>query len=115
VTWFATCDIDLYVTEPSGEVIFHGNTTSATGGQLDHDANYPCSGATNPASEMVSWPPGGAPPGTYSIQLQYFGECSGEGTVNWHMVAIADGTTVIDQTGTADPGQVIDVGSFMRP
>ncbi len=37
-------DLDLYVTDPTGATIWYGNTSGATGGHLDLDANAACSG-----------------------------------------------------------------------
>ena len=43
LTWSTAEDLDLYVREPSGEVIYFGNSVSDTNGQLDVDPNAGCS------------------------------------------------------------------------
>lgn len=61
--WEGTADLDLMVTEPSGQKIWFGGRRSATGGTLDVDCNFQTICA-HPI-ENVFWAKGTAPAGTY--------------------------------------------------
>jgi uncharacterized protein YfaP (DUF2135 family) len=43
--WNNTADLDLHAIDPNKEEIYYDYPRSESGGQLDHDANYPCEGA----------------------------------------------------------------------
>lgn len=68
----AGVDLDIYVTEPSGETINYENMTSNTGGRLDWDNQ--CYGYENGRTENVSW--ASPPSGTYRIEVDYYDKCS---------------------------------------
>ncbi|MBN1964903.1 MAG: hypothetical protein JW910_09665 [Anaerolineae bacterium] len=100
LTWDSAADLDLYVTEPSGETIYFGNPASATGGQLDRDSNFPC--GSNPGSvENIFWPTGQAPSGTYTVQVNLYSLC-GAYSANWTLVVRVDGQVVLQRTGTSN-------------
>lgn len=77
LTWEDVNDLDLHVIEPSGEEIYYGNETSATGGRLDEDANPGCGEATLHPVENIFWPTGSAPHGTYTVKVNYYEHCQG--------------------------------------
>jgi hypothetical protein len=100
-------DLDLHVIEPSGEEIYYGHLTSATGGQLDLDNK--CSNYVDGRPENVFWPTGGAPRGTYTVKVDWFSDC-GTGSqslsydvrvINKGSVTTYPGTIGIDQEVTA--------------
>jgi len=63
VSWNGGADVDLHVTEPSGETVFYGNRESQTGGRLDLDSNPTCDlDGTN--AENIFWPSEEAPGGS---------------------------------------------------
>lgn len=74
--WTTTDDLDLAVTDPSGNVVFYGNPSVPSGGQLDVDANAGCSGQTNSPIENIFWPAAGAPQGNYNIEVNLFSRCT---------------------------------------
>ena len=83
--WDAPVDLDLHVTDPSGEEIWYGNRTSNSGGNLDVDANAGCNSMmTNPV-ENVFWPYGGAPGGQYQVYVVYYMNCSYSGPVSYQV------------------------------
>ncbi len=94
--WNTTADIDLHVTDPSGEEIYFGNRNAASGGQLDVDANGGCS--VDPTVENIFWPTGQAPGGTYQVSVDYFSECSA-GPTNYEVTVTVDGRVVDRQSG----------------
>ncbi|MGH9211754.1 MAG: DUF6777 domain-containing protein [Acidimicrobiales bacterium] len=69
--WESDADLDLHVFEPDGNEIYYANAgPSDTGGQLDVDSNVGC---TNDGSvENVFWPPGEAPSGDFTVQVNGF-------------------------------------------
>jgi hypothetical protein len=112
--WYTTADLDLHVIDPDGAEVYFGNSRVASGGELDVDANYPCSGATSSPLENVYWPWGGAPPGEYQVFVRYFGECSGEGPVNYRVIVLVDGAVVDDYSGSISPGETVPITTFGR-
>jgi len=77
--WPSNADLDLAVTDPTGEQISFGNSgPTATGGQLDVDSNVGCTGTGS--VENIFWPPGQAPGGDYIVEVNGFTvESCGEG------------------------------------
>lgn len=74
VSWTGASDVDLRVIDPSGEEVFFGNLSSASGGTLDLDSNAACS-IDNVNNENVVWPVGGAPRGEYRVIVDYWSDC----------------------------------------
>ncbi len=77
IGWDTGADIDLYVTDPSGETIYYNakHRHSPLGGELDHDARGDCRPEQDhPRVENAYWP-SPAPKGEYAVDLQYFGPC----------------------------------------
>lgn len=68
LTWSGSMDLDLYVTDPTGETISYVNTVSNSGGMLDVDCTGNCSGGN---SENITWPNGG-PSGQYSFYVNNY-------------------------------------------
>ena len=111
--WHNTADLDLHVTDPSGEEIYFDDPSAASGGQLDHDANYPCEEGTSSPVENVFWPSGGAPLGRYTVQVHYFDQCSGEGTTDFTVTILVDGSSETHQ-GSLALDQIVTVSAFSR-
>jgi uncharacterized protein YfaP (DUF2135 family) len=74
VSWSGASDVDLRVTDPSGELIYFDNPTSESGGTLDLDSNASCT-IDGVNSENVVWPTGHAPHGDYKVTLVYHDDC----------------------------------------
>jgi hypothetical protein len=71
--WASTADLDLAVTDPTGETIdFTNSGPSVTGGQLDVDQGSPCGSDGDSGVENIFWPPGGAPAGAYVVEVNGF-------------------------------------------
>lgn len=66
--WDSAADLDLAVTDPTGEQVAFTTPESPTGGQLDADANRGCEREGDPV-ENVFWPTDGAPVGTYTVDV----------------------------------------------
>lgn len=76
LNWGTPTDLDLHVVEPSGEEIYYGNRTSATGGMLDLDSNAGCN-IDNVDAEHVTWPGVTPPSGTYEVIVDPWSLCTG--------------------------------------
>jgi hypothetical protein len=79
IAWESPADVDLHLIEPSAEVIFYANDTSATGGVLDLDSNAGC-GSDGPRNENITYPGITPPSGTYAVQVQYWASCGAAAT-----------------------------------
>ena len=101
--WSSAVDLDLAVTDPSGASIDFANPLSASGGQLDRDANYPCDTATSTPVENVFWPPGGAPAGHYVVTVHYRSGCGQSPGEPFELIIRLDGEVLQDSAGAIDP------------
>ena len=115
VAWDAPTDVDLHVTDPDAEEIYFANTTSASGGTLDLDSNAACTidGINN---ENITWPIGGAPSGTYSVDLVYYSACS-QPQSNYTVTIFVRGQAAQTFSGTLVTGHFstkIPIGNFIK-
>ncbi|HET9518301.1 MAG TPA: IPT/TIG domain-containing protein [Actinoplanes sp.] len=100
--WAGAADLDLHVIDPAGEEIYFARRLSASGGQLDHDANAACNGPAdddNPV-ENIYWPTAAAPAGPYTVWVKVYNPC--DAPLDWRLTVRRNGTTVVDETGTGD-------------
>ena len=102
LTWTNTADIDLWVTDPFGELIYWAHPSSASGGELDVDDR------NGYGPENIFWPQGGAPTGTYIVDVDYY---SGSGTADYSVLVQAFGR-VRRFDGSISPDQTLRIVSF---
>ncbi len=102
--WDNRSDLDLYVTEPNGIQIYHGNRLSDTGGQLDVDANYPCGENLNYV-ENIFWPTGYAPTGSYQVWVREFDRCGENVAANWSLVVLVNGRVALETSGSGNSSE----------
>ena len=95
LTMTEATDLDLYVTDPAGVTIFYANTRSVSGGHLDLDANAACSSNVGVDNEHTFWPRGGAPVGTYRVNVAHFRNCIQGRSVDYRVTVSACGETVV--------------------
>lgn len=88
-------DMDLYVTDPAGVLIYYGNTSSFSGGRLDLDANAACSSNMGRNNEHIFWATGGAPVGTYRVHVAHYQSCIQGRAVSYRVTISACGETVV--------------------
>ena len=112
VTWDTQADVDLHVVEPNGAEIYYGSTMSASGGELDIDANAACS-TSNLTQENVGWAPGEAPTGTYIVRVDYWDACGTPQTDYIVTVSLRPGVPAIP--GLPGSGVSIFEGTFTGP
>jgi len=77
VSWDADSDVDLHVIDPAGDEVYYGQPEVPSGGTLDLDSNPSCAidGVNN---ENITW--ADAPPGEYTVRLDYYEACGVEST-----------------------------------
>jgi Ca-activated chloride channel family protein len=116
LTWDTdNSDMDLWVTEPSGEKCFYSHPRSVIGGLISRDFT----GGYGPEEYMVRR----AMPGTYKIQANYYGsrsqQLTGPTTVQATVITNfgrADETRRALTLRLTDPKQVVEIGDVeFRP
>jgi len=77
ISWNSGADIDLYVSDPSGEKVFYNEEDrhTAAGGVLDYDSRGACREEQQLNTIENAYWPTPAPKGHYAIELHYFGPC----------------------------------------
>ncbi len=103
LTWNGTNDLDLYVKEPNGTIIYYNNKgPTSTGGRLDVDCNAGCDPADMCSSpiENVFWPTGGAPAGTYEFWVDWYQTCSGPTPTNFTLTVFVNGAVAQTYSGS---------------
>jgi len=110
--WYDEVDLDLYVQDPNGDVIYHDNPRAASGGELDVDANYPCGNTTPTPLENVYWPRGGAPSGNYEVGVKYFADCTGMGSVEYQVIVRLNEEILDTYSGAISPGEEVFITAF---
>jgi len=71
-------DLDLWVTEPNGNVIDYGRPASSTGGQLDIDNQ--CDDYVAGRPENIFWT--NPPTGNYKVEVNWFDICGYDSSLN---------------------------------
>jgi hypothetical protein len=111
LTWHsaAACDLDLHVTEPSGETCSYSNSRTATGGQLDRD-NY-CSSYIDGRPENIFW--FSAPAGTYKVKVNLFSDCGNSISSMGFDVRVVSGGSARTYSGTVSTAaRTVEVTTF---
>lgn len=88
-------DLDLYVTDPTGVVVYFGNTNAFSGGHLDLDANAACSSNVGVDNEHIYWPAGRAPVGRYRVHVAHYQSCIQNRPVAYRVTVSACGETAV--------------------
>lgn len=116
VAWNSAADIDLYVTDPSGETLFYNeqHNRSPIGGHLDHDARGDCRRAQkNPRIENAYWP-APARAGSYRVELHYFSPCTGAAMTEATLSVVVAGELLGAYRYRLEPEQRIEALSFTK-
>lgn len=95
LTMTEATDLDLYVVDPSGTVIYYGNQQSFSGGHLDLDANAACGGNVGVNAEHVYWSRGRAPAGSYQVRVANFESCIDGRPVDYRISVSNCGETAV--------------------
>jgi hypothetical protein len=107
--WDSNADLDLAVTDPTGEeVSFSNSGPTATGGELDVDSNVGCD--DEGSVENIFWPPGQAPAGEYTASVTGFttDTCSqGAQSGDFVLTIRVAGSPDEVQTGSVSEGETL--------
>lgn len=88
-------DLDLYVADPNGAVVYYGNRDVLSGGHLDLDANAGCGSNMGVNHEHVFWPRGRAPAGTYQARVANYSSCIDGRPVDYRVTVRNCGETAV--------------------
>lgn len=95
--WNGDADLDLYVTDPSGQQVNYQNESVPSGGILDVDARADCED-TGSTVENIVWQ--SAPPaGTYRVLVDHYDACGQAGAVSYTATLRRNGQVVETWTG----------------
>lgn len=114
--WENTNDLDLYVIDPQGAIIFFGTRRSASGGELDVDRNAGCQrDLTSKPVEHVVWPAGQVPRGEFKILVHEYSNCGHPDPTPFRVELVAAGRqqTITGQARHGEPPQLVH--SFRYP
>jgi hypothetical protein len=112
--WATSDDLDLAVTDPSGDTATFFNPNVASGGKLDVDANAGCGSPTQTPIENIYWPPTQAPQGSYTVSVNLFARCQDAGPISFTITLLVQGATQT-LTGTVDEQNPIATFPFSLP
>lgn len=113
--WTTIDDLDLAVTDPSGQTVFYGNRSVPSAGQLDVDANAACSEADSSPIENIFWPPSQAPQGQFTAAVNLYTRCtSGAEPISFEIRLLVQGT-VQTLTGTVSDSNPTATFPFSLP
>lgn len=102
--WQGAPDVDLHVTDPSGEKIWFEHRSSRSGGMLDvDDTDYD-------GPENIFWPKGGAPTGEYAVAVHLYDGNSSQ----WNIRLLVDGKEQKFSGRLTRHGQMQQVTKFKR-
>jgi hypothetical protein len=114
--WENTNDLDLYVVDPVGAIIFFGTRRSASGGELDIDRNAGCQrDLTSKPVEHVVWPAGRVPHGEFKILVHEYSNCGHPDPTPFRVELVAAGRqqTFTGMARRGEPPQLVH--SFRYP
>ena len=102
VSWNTRADLDLYLQEPGGELIYFVNPTSEAGGVLDLDSNVGCP-TDDPQNENITYENATPPAGEYIVSLDLFSTCGLVTIPTDYVVTVRIGDIVETHTGSLLP------------
>jgi len=112
--WSTVDDIDLAITDPTGETVSYLNRSVLSGGELDVDTNSSCISASATPIENIYWPSSKAPSGQYKAEVNLYLRCNAiTSPVQFTLTIRVKGREQI-QTGTVSEGQSANF-SFSLP
>jgi hypothetical protein len=91
--WSSSADLDVSVTDPSGETVSYGNRVVSSGGELDIDANSGCTQVDAPVENVV-WPEGAGLPGDYTVTVDLWSACDAGQPQPYELTVLIDGRSV---------------------
>ncbi|NDJ76385.1 MAG: hypothetical protein GYB65_09000 [Chloroflexi bacterium] len=105
LAWTAAVDLNLEVRDPVGGTVHTYSPGSPSGGTLDADANTNCENLADEPSEVISWPAGQVPAGSYEVIIYYIDGCEVNGPQVFDLTTTVNDATPQSISGTLNPGQ----------
>lgn len=117
LAWIGKADMDLYVTDPSGESISFSHRNAASGGIIDQDARGACRpNQQNNNIENAYWSSPTPPKGEYKVVVHYWGECNTAAGPTSATLSIAVGGEIIGAYNyELTPTQKVQLATFVIP
>ena len=101
LSWDSDDDFDLFLREPSGNVINLRRRRSDSGGKKSRDLHYGECGSVGMGWDDIVWSPDSSPmPGRYKMKVEQNVICNSKPT-KWQLKVTYGGKTVLDQSGTS--------------
>ena len=113
VAWDSGADIDLYVTDPSGETLYYNekNDHTSIGGHLDQNARGDCRREQKHSRvENAYW--SDLTSGLYKVELHYFGPCEKSAQTEAKLSVSVKGKLVGSYSFQLKPEQRLQALSF---
>lgn len=101
--WDNYNDLDLYVKEPTGEIIWFRNRLSSSGGELEIDMNNGIRAFSASPIENIYWRKGMAPKGTYEVYVSYYKRHDNYHSASPYKITVKYGDTKRYFKGNATP------------
>ncbi|MBO9998062.1 MAG: hypothetical protein J7641_03475 [Cyanobacteria bacterium SID2] len=104
--WASQDDLDLAVTDPTGERVDFINRSVSSGGELDVDANAACTNLTPSPAENIFWFDEAAPAGDYVAEVNLYSRCATASGVIPFEISIATDSSVstfVDAVDSSNP------------
>lgn len=101
ISWDQPNDVDLYLVEPDGTIIFFNELTSASGGELDLDSNPACN-LDYVNNENITYENATPPSGEYIVGVSLYAACSVTAPTSY-VVTVRNGGTVNTFRGVLMP------------
>jgi hypothetical protein len=111
LTWHSAqaLDLDLWVTEPSGERCYYAHEVTSTGGTLDIDNK--CGDYIDGRPENIFW--ANAPTGEYKVEVNWFSNCNSGVSSMGYDVRVINAGTARTFSGTITPSPAtVEVARF---
>lgn len=104
LTWGSDADLDLHVIDPQGETLSQQHKETSNGGQLQHEGRGACSEQKMQRVESAYFDKP-LKPGTYVVEVAYWGECAASGLTTASLTLVEQGTSHGVFNGDVSPGE----------
>lgn len=104
LTWSSDADLDLHVIDPKGETLSQQHRQTSSGGSLQHEGRGACNEQNMPRVESAVFE-GALTPGTYVVEVAYWGECAASGLTTASLSLVESGKLHGVFNGEISPGE----------
>ncbi|MCA9580896.1 MAG: putative metal-binding motif-containing protein [Myxococcales bacterium] len=108
--WNTRANLDVFITEPTGETLSFQHPESTSGGVMDHAARAGCGADfTRDQIENAFWAGDRIRKGDYRVSIHYWGECEGGGATTGAVTVALSGKVLGTYNLQLNPGTRRDV------